>query len=101
MAITPFNRKEESTMPLKQPSSTTVDPPDILFAPTVALNIPILIGFDQLVELGVTYSREHLRRMEAAGQFPGRVRLSPARVAWMSSEVIAWLNERAEERPIA
>ncbi|MEW2918278.1 AlpA family phage regulatory protein [Ruegeria sp. ANG10] len=60
----------------------------------------VLISFDDLHELGITYSKEHLRRLEEARQFPSRVRLSPARVAWMFSEVMAWINERAQVRSI-
>ena len=61
---------------------------------------PILIGFDELRELGITYSKEHLRRLETAGQFPERVRLTPSRIAWMFNEVMAWINDRAQVRSI-
>ena len=35
----------------------------------------ILLDYDNLRDLGITYSKEHLRRLETAGQFPNRVRL--------------------------
>jgi prophage regulatory protein len=43
---------------------------------------------------GVPYSFAHIARLEAAGQFPKRVRLGACRVAWVSDEVEAWIDER-------
>lgn len=43
---------------------------------------------------GIPYTPQHIGRLEAAGKFPKRVRLGPNRVAWLLSEVDAWLNER-------
>lgn len=43
---------------------------------------------------GVPYSFAHIARLEAAGQFPQRVRLGACRVAWVSDEVEAWIDER-------
>ncbi len=43
---------------------------------------------------GIPYTPQHIGRLEAAGQFPKRVRLGPNRVAWLLSEVNAWVNER-------
>ena len=40
----------------------------------------------------VPYSLNHIRRLEAAGSFPQRVRLGANRVAWVREEVEAWLN---------
>jgi len=57
-----------------------------------------VISYDDLWKMGVSYSREHLRRLEAAGNFPRRIRLSPCRIVWDLSEVMAWLNDRAEAR---
>ena len=62
---------------------------------------PVLIGVEELRELGITYSKEHLRRLEATEQFPKRVRLTPSRVVWMFNEVMAWINDRADERRFA
>ena len=47
---------------------------------------------------GVPYSRVHLDRLERAGMFPRRIRLSPATVGWEESEVDAWLKSRMAER---
>lgn len=43
---------------------------------------------------GIPYTPQHIARLEAAGKFPKRVRLGPNRVAWLLSEVDAWVNER-------
>lgn len=42
----------------------------------------------------VLYSPQHIARLEAAGQFPKRVRLGTARVGWIEQEVLDWLNVR-------
>ncbi|WP_214646840.1 helix-turn-helix transcriptional regulator [Ruegeria lacuscaerulensis] len=70
-------------------------------APPISGLQPILIGHEELQELGITYCKEHLRRLEADGLFPPRIRLSPVRVVWAFNEVIAWINDRAEERGVA
>jgi prophage regulatory protein len=51
----------------------------------------------QLREL-VLYSPQHIARLEKAGQFPLRVRLGQARVGWIESEVLDWLQERIDSR---
>lgn len=38
-------------------------------------------------------------RLEKAGQFPKRRQLSPGRVAWLQSEVLAWLEGRQVVNP--
>jgi prophage regulatory protein len=57
-----------------------------------------LINYKQLRAMGIDFSREHLYRLEAARQFPRRVRLSAQKIAWIESEVISWLQDRASER---
>ena len=47
---------------------------------------------------GVPYSFAHIARLEAAGQFPQRVRLGACRVAWVAEEVEAWIEERIANR---
>ena len=37
-------------------------------------------------------------RLEAAGQFPKRIKVGPRAVAWLESEVQAWIRARAEDR---
>ena len=48
----------------------------------------------------VGYSPMHLRRLEAAGVFPRRVKLSPggSAVGWIESEIEAYIEERVAER---
>jgi prophage regulatory protein len=51
----------------------------------------------QVKEL-VLYSPQHIARLEAAGQFPKRVRLGANRVGWVEEEVLAWLQQRIDAR---
>jgi prophage regulatory protein len=50
---------------------------------------------------GVPYSFAHIARLEAAGQFPKRVRLGACRVAWLAEEVQNWIDERVATRDMA
>jgi prophage regulatory protein len=50
---------------------------------------------------GVPYSFAHIARLEAAGEFPKRVRLGACRVAWVADEVQAWIDERVATRDAA
>jgi prophage regulatory protein len=43
---------------------------------------------------GVPYCFAHLIRLEKAGLFPVRVRLSQNRVCWYADEVEAWVASR-------
>ena len=59
-----------------------------------------LISKKQVKEI-VLYSYAHIDRLEKAGQFPKRVRLSryrTGRVGWLRSEVLAWLKSKLEKR---
>ncbi len=47
---------------------------------------------------GVPYSFAHIARLEAAGQFPKRVRLGACRVAWLAEEIQSWIDERVANR---
>ena len=47
---------------------------------------------------GIPYSPQHIARLEAAGNFPKRIKLGPNRVAWVLSEVDAWVSERIAKR---
>ena len=46
----------------------------------------------------VPFSDNHLRRLEAAGEFPARLRIGKNRVAWLRHEVEAWLKTKAAAR---
>ena len=50
---------------------------------------------------GVPYCFAHIARLEAAGQFPKRVRLGACRVAWIAGEVQDWIDERVALRDAA
>jgi predicted DNA-binding transcriptional regulator AlpA len=52
-----------------------------------------------LATKGITWSREHTRRMWKAGKFPAPFKLSEnGRNIWNEDEVDAWLEERAGRR---
>jgi len=51
------------------------------------------IGKKELRRL-VLYSSQHVRKLEAAGQFPRRVRIGLNRVAWLESEISEWSETR-------
>lgn len=46
----------------------------------------------------VLFSQQHINRLEAADAFPRRIRLGPARVAWSSAEVTAWMQAKIDAR---
>ena len=60
-----------------------------------------LIPFKELKPLkGIPFSREHLRRLEARGKFPKRVRLAEGGVhyAYLEKEIDEYLAARAAAR---
>jgi len=46
----------------------------------------------------VPYTPQHILRLEKEGKFPRRVQVGPNRVAWLESEVEAWVAARVAER---
>jgi prophage regulatory protein len=46
------------------------------------------------VEQATSLERKTIYRLEKAGKFPPRRQISPIRVAWLESEVLAWLASR-------
>jgi len=46
----------------------------------------------------VPYSAQHIRRLEAQGLFPQRVRIGLNRVGWVRSEIAAWIETKIEGR---
>lgn len=56
-----------------------------------------IIRAQELTSL-VTYSQQHIRRLEAANQFPKRVRIGHNRIGWVRAEVEQWLNSKVDER---
>ena len=60
-----------------------------------------LITFKELRPLkGIPFSREHLRRLEAKGKFPKRVRLADGgtNYAYLEKEIDEYLTARAAAR---
>jgi prophage regulatory protein len=57
-----------------------------------------LLNYKDLRAIGISFSREHLWRLEAANKFPRRIYLSRQKVVWYEDEILAWLAERNAER---
>lgn len=55
---------------------------------------PRFLTFQELKGRGILYCRQHLPRMEKAGQFPTRRRIGPNRVGWLEAEIDQWLRSR-------
>ena len=49
-------------------------------------------------KFGLKYSYVNICRLEKAGRFPKKVRISPNRVGWFEDELLQMLEERAAER---
>jgi prophage regulatory protein len=49
-------------------------------------------------EKGIPFSRTHIDRLERAGKFPKRVRLSGMTVAWLEQEIDDHLAVKMSER---
>ena len=52
-----------------------------------------LLPWPALAEI-IPYTRMHVCRLEARGQFPRRVQVGANRVAWRESEIQAWIDAR-------
>ncbi len=66
--------------------------PEPLDAPAVLAAIIFLRLPAVCARVGL--SRSHIHRLEAAGQFPRRVKLSLAASAWIESEIDNWASAR-------
>ena len=58
--------------------------PELVVASEIAQRIP--------------YSQNHLRRLEAKGSFPKRIRIGANRVAWVRQEIDSWIEARLDSR---
>ena len=56
-----------------------------------------IIGKVELTQR-VLYSFAQIDRMEKRGEFPKRIQLGPNRVGWLLSEVLAWIDDKADGR---
>lgn len=61
----------------------------------------LLYSREQLPRLGLNLSPSTLLRLEAAGQFPKRVRIGAHSVAWLASEIHEHIAKLAAERGAA
>ena len=59
--------------------------------------LPELILTSEIVQR-IPYSQNHLRRLEAKGSFPKRIRIGANRVAWVRQEIDSWIEARLNER---
>jgi prophage regulatory protein len=46
----------------------------------------------------VPYSDVQIWRMEREGKFPARISIGPNRVAWLESEIDAWVQAQLDSR---
>jgi prophage regulatory protein len=61
----------------------------------------LLLAYDELKVLGISYSRPHLTRLIKAKRFPQPVALGENRVAFVRDELIGWINDRIAARDAA
>lgn len=59
---------------------------------------PTLIPYESLAAKGIVASKVTLWRWERAGKFPKRVALSHQKIAWVASEIDAYLTNRIADR---
>jgi prophage regulatory protein len=60
-----------------------------------------LVRYPQLAtDFSIPYTRVHLARLERAGRFPIRIRLSENVIAWKRDEVESWLQARIQARNV-
>ena len=55
------------------------------------------LRYSDLVELGIIRNRMTLKRWVESGNFPPPIRLGSNSIAWISSDVQAWLDARIAE----
>jgi prophage regulatory protein len=58
---------------------------------------PEFIVADEIAQR-IPYSQNQLRRLEAQGSFPKRVRIGANRVAWVREEIDDWIEARMNAR---
>lgn len=57
-----------------------------------------LLDRNDLRDFGLVMSNTHMLRLERAGKFPKRTRISPQKVCWVEAEIQDWLEARLRER---
>jgi prophage regulatory protein len=63
----------------------------------VEKRLPIFLREKEVLD-AIQYTRVGLANLEANGHFPRRVKLGPRRIAFLKSEVDAWIEARLAER---
>lgn len=66
--------------------------------PEKAVGGRLLYNREHLPRLGINLSNSTMLRLEAAGQFPKRVRIGAHSVAWLASEIHEHIVKLAAER---
>jgi prophage regulatory protein len=57
-----------------------------------------LLDYKALRKLGIPWTRIHLARLEAAGEFPLHINVGKASIAWFEDEIDDFLEKKAIER---
>jgi len=57
-----------------------------------------ILTFPQIQARGIPWCRDQLRRKCAKGEFPAPIAISDSRIAWLETEVDAWIAQRASLR---
>lgn len=50
----------------------------------------VWLSYEDLQSRGIKFTRTHIRRLEAAGKFPARVKMGKHRIAWRLDAIEAW-----------
>jgi prophage regulatory protein len=59
-----------------------------------------LLGFNELKSTrGITFSRQHIWRLEQAKKFPIRVPVGEHHIGWVEAEIDAYIAEKIAARP--
>ena len=64
----------------------------------------LVVDWKGLKSIGIPYSRAHIWRLMAAGEFPRAFKLGPhhnSHPVWWIEEVLAWLHTHASRKAIA
>jgi prophage regulatory protein len=57
-----------------------------------------LLAYEDLRPRGILYSKVQLWRLEKLKRFPRRISVGPCRIAWVESEIDAFIAERIRAR---
>jgi prophage regulatory protein len=62
------------------------------------MKTPVLLSHDDLKARGITYSRASIYRKIKDKTFPAPVKLGENKIAWLASEIDAWIDAIAAAR---